>query len=325
MMSHVEIRKPGWQTTIQDAGRWGRQGYGVSVSGPMDWFSHRLANARVGNSGEAAALEVTMSGPELVFEGEAWFAVTGAEFPLHLNGAPVAIARPMRARSGDTLSFGLRRRGARGYLAVAGGFSVPPVLGSRSTHVLSGLGGLEGRPLRAGDRIEIGESSGTPSRAAALATPSESVEREAHLRSAVLTLPAGGATVRVLPGPHEDRFSRETIDKLYSSRYVLSSRSDRMGYRLDGPALPWSAETAELISSATVAGAIQIPASGQPILLMADRATTGGYPILAVVISADLPLAGQLGPGDWIEVEPCTRDEALAALREREDALTSAF
>lgn len=309
-MSHVEIRKPGWLTTIQDAGRWGWQGYGVSVSGPMDWFSHRLANVLVGNSEAAATLEVTMNGPELVFEGEAWLVVTGAEFPLLLNGAPVAIDRPMHARSGDMLTLGLRRRGARGYVAAAGGFSVPPVLGSRSTHVLSRIGGFQGQPLRAGDRIEIGES-GKP------------VDRP--VRSAVLTLPAGGARLRVLPGPHEDHFSRETIRTMHSSRYVLSPRSDRMGYRLDGPALPWSAETTELISSATVAGAIQVPASGQPILLMADRAPTGGYPILAVVISADLPLAGQLGPGDWVEVEPCTRDEALAALRERERALSAVF
>jgi antagonist of KipI len=278
----------------------------------MDWFSHRLANVLVGNSGEAATLEITMSGPELVFEGEAWFAVTGAEFPLRLNDAAVAMAQPVRARSGDALTFGLRTRGVRGYLAVAGGFSVPPVLGSRSTHVLAGLGGFEGRPLRTGDRIEIGDSS-------------EPVERRAPVRSALWTLPAGGARLRMLPGPHEEHFSPETVGTFRSSRYVVSPRSDRMGYRLEGPALPWSPGTTELISGATVTGAVQVPSSGQPILLMADRPTTGGYPILAVVISADLPLAGQLAPGDWIEVGRCTRDEALAALREREDALRNAF
>ena len=136
-----------------------------------------------------------------------------------------------------------------------------------------------------------------------------------------MTLPDGGARLRVLPGPRENRFEPETVMKLRSSRYVLSPRSDRMGYRLNGPPLPWPPGATELISSATVPGAVQVPPLGQPILLMADRATTGGYPMIAAVITADLPLAGQLAPGDWIEFAPCTRHEAVAALREREDAL----
>ena len=305
-MPYVEIKKPGWLTTVQDAGRWGHQGQGVTVSGPMDWFSHRLANVLVGNAEGAATLEVTMSGPEMVFEDAAWFAVTGAEFPLQLNGAPVVITNgPMYARSGDTMTFGLRRRGARAYVAVAGGFLVPPVLGSRSTHVLSRLGGVDGRALQTGDRVEFGGSSTL-------------VEQR---RSGGLGLPAGGATLRVLLGPHENRFAPEEVTKLCSSRYVLSPRSDRMGYRLEGPLLPWSPDTTELISSATVPGAVQVPSLGRPILLMADRATAGGYPIIAAVISADLPLAGQLAPGDWIEFVTCTRDDAVAALRERRDAL----
>jgi antagonist of KipI len=309
IMAQVEIRNAGWLTTIQDAGRWGMQRRGVSVSGPMDWFSHRLANLLVGNVADAAALEITMSGPEVVFEGEAWFATTGARFPATMNGAPISMTGVVHARSGDRLKFGLRRRGARGYVAIAGGLLVPLVLGSRSTHVLSRLGGLDGRPLRAGDRIEIG-----PARSVA--------ERRPH--SSALILPDGGARLRVLTGPHQDHFAHETTMKLCSSRYVLSSRSDRMGYRLEGPALSWLPEAPEIISGATVPGAIQVPASGQPILLMADRATTGGYPILAVVISADLPLAGQLAPGEWVEFIPCTRDEAIAALRERERALSTA-
>lgn len=307
-MTQVEIRKAGWLTTIQDAGRWGMQGRGVSVSGPMDWFSHRLANLLVGNAADAAALEITMSGPEVVFDGEAWFAATGADFPVTMNGVSISMTGVVHASSGDTLRFGLRRRGARGYVAIAGGLLVPPILGSRSTHVLSRLGGLDGRPLRAGDRIEVG-----PGRPPA--------ERRPH--ASALTLPDGGARLRVLIGPHQNRFTRETVMKLHSSRFVLSSRSDRMGYRLEGPALPWLPEATELISGATVPGAIQVPASGQPILLMADRATTGGYPIIAVVVSADLPLAGQLAPGEWVEFIPCTRDEAIAALREREHALST--
>jgi antagonist of KipI len=276
----------------------------------MDWYSHRLANALVGNDDRAATLEVTMNGPEMVFEDAAWFAVAGAEFAVRLNDAAVAIGDgPLRARPGDAVTFGLRRRGARAYVAVAGGFLVAPVLGSRSTHVLSRLGGLEGRALRAGDRIGFGGST-------------RSFER---CQTPALTLPEGGARLRVLPGPHADRFERVIVTKLHSSRYVLSPRCDRMGYRLEGPPLPWAPGTAELISSATVPGAVQVPSEGQPILLMADRATTGGYPMIATVITADLPLAGQLVPGEWIEFVACSRNEALAALREREDALRRVF
>ena len=309
-MPYAEIRKPGWLTTIQDAGRWGMQAQGVPVSGPMDWFSHGLANRLVGNIEDAATLEITMNGPEVLFGGNVTFAVTGAEFPLMLNGAASAMNKTGRATSGDILTFGLSRRGARSYIAVAGGFQVPPVLGSRATHILSGLGGFRGRALRAGDRIAIGSVEPI-------------IERD--LRTRPDGLPDGGATLRVLSGPHADRFARETLMALHSARYVLSPNSDRMGYRLKGPALLQPAGASELISGATVAGAVQAPASGQPILLMADRATTGGYPIIAVVISADLPLAGQLAPGDWIQFAPCTRDEAVAALRERERALNEVF
>lgn len=309
-MPYVEIRKPGWLTTIQDAGRWGMQAQGVPVSGPMDWFSHELANLLVGNVEGAATLEITMNGPEIVFGGHVTFAVTGAEFPSTMNGIAVAMDKTVQASSGDVLTCGLSRRGARSYIAVAGGFQVPPVLGSRSTHILSGLGGLAGRALRAGDHLEISSVGPT-------------LDRE--LRARPFTLPDGGARLRVLLGPHADRFARATVKQLHSSRYVLSPRSDRMGYRLEGPALGWPAGAGEIISGTTVPGAVQVPASGQPILLMADRATTGGYPIIAVVISADLPPAGQLAPGDWIEFAPCTRDEAIAALRERERALREVF
>jgi len=303
---YIEIKKPGWLTTIQDSGRWGLQGRGVSVSGPMDSFSHRLANLLVGNSAEAAAFEVTMAGPELIFCDETWFAATGAEFPLTLNDGPIAMNVAQRAGAQSTLRFGLRRRGARGYLAIAGGLLVPPVLGSRSTHVVSHVGGLDNRPLRTGDRIEVG---------------SEAVSVERLNRAPAFALPDGGARLRIMPGPHRDRFARETIEKLHSTRYALSAQSDRMGYRLEGEPLHWSPGVTELISGATMPGAVQVPRSGQPILLMADRATTGGYPIVAVVISADLPVAGQLAPGDWMEFAPCTREEALTALRERERSL----
>jgi antagonist of KipI len=312
-VSHVEILRPGWLTTVQDEGRWGVQGQGVPVSGPMDWHAHAFANRLVNNPAGSATLEATMGGPELTFRVDAWFAVTGAEFPARLDGLPVAMNRALAARAGTTLALGMRSRGARGYLAVAGGFLVPTVLGSRATHVVARLGGVDGRPLRAGDRIEIG-----PARPVAGArVPGAGVPAVA------LDLPDGGARVRVLPGPHLDRLAAGTVEALCGSRYVVSARSDRMGYRLEGRALARLPSAGELISGATVMGALQVPPSGQPILLMADRAVTGGYPIAAVVITADLPLAGQLAPGDTLAFELATREEAVAALRARSRGLTT--
>ena len=299
-MPHVEIRKAGWLTTVQDTGRWGHQAQGVSVSGPMDWASHNLANQLVQNPADAATLEVTMGGLELAFGGDVRFAVTGAEFQLDLGGRIASMNRALDAVAGSILKFGSRQRGARAYVAVAGGVIVPPVLGSRATHIASHLGGLGGRALRAGDRLPIGSATLT---------------QEDLVHPIAVRMPEGGLRVRVLPGPHIHRFPARSWDALQSSRYVLSPKSDRMGYRLEGQPLPRGSDE-ELISGATVAGALQVPASGLPILLMADRATTGGYPILAVVISADLPLVGQLAPGDWIEFASCTQDEALDALRE---------
>jgi antagonist of KipI len=176
---------------------------------------------------------------------------------------------------------------------------VPRVLGSRATHIASHLGGFDGRALQVGDRLPIG--SGTT--------------HTGTVHPIAFRVPDGGAEVRVLPGPQLDHFLPQAWEILQSSRYVVSPKSDRMGYRLEGQPLPRGSGE-ELISGATVAGAVQVPSSGLPILLMADRATTGGYPILAVVISADLPLVGQLAPGDWIEFASCTRDEAIDALRE---------
>ena len=305
IVPHVEIRKPGWLTTVQDAGRWGHQARGVSVSGPMDWTSYRLANWLVGNSSDAATLEVTIGGLELAFDGETHFAVAGAEFQLDLSGQAVGMHRTVRAAAGSILKLGARSRGARAYIAIAGGVLVPPVLGSRATHTASHLGGFEGRALRTGDQLRVGSTTSAHDRV---------------FHGFGRSVPDGGAQLRIMPGPQLDRFPPRTIELLQSSRYVLSPRSDRMGYRLEGPLLPCK-EDEELISGATVTGALQVPSSGLPILLMADRATTGGYPILAVVISADLPLAGQLMPGDWIEFVACTRDDAVAALKDLERRL----
>jgi biotin-dependent carboxylase-like uncharacterized protein len=298
----ITVLRPGLFTTIQDQGRWGWQTLGVPVSGAMDVAAHEAANALVGNAPDAATLEATLLGPELRLEADATVAVTGADLSASIDGADLSPGAPVRCRAGSVIRFGQRRHGARAYLAFDGGIDTPPVLGSRSTHARSGLGGVGGRAVGGGDRIPLG--------APGHATPAIwSRLKEARLRSEV----AGGARLRVLPGPQDDGFPPEAIDLLQRTRYLVSPQSDRMGYRLSGAPIPRLA-AGEMISDAAFTGAIQVPPSGDPILLMADRQTTGGYPQIATVITADLPRAAQLAPGDWVEFECCTRREAIDAL-----------
>ncbi len=311
----VTVVRPGLLTTVQDSGRWGYQDLGVPVSGPMDRASHRLANAIVGNAPDAATLEATWLGPELRMEQKTRVAVAGGDLRATLDSADIPLHAPVRCRAGSVLRFGDRRAGARAYVAFDGGIIVPPVLGSRATHVLSGLGGIEGRALRAGDRIPLGEVRADlkvrPYTGTGSARPSTVVGADLQVRP---DAGAGGARLRVLPGPQADYFAASALDALQRTRYTISSQSDRMGYRLAGGTPVLSVASGDMISDAAFMGGVQLPPSGDPILLMADRQTSGGYPQLAVVITADLPLAGQLGPGDWVEFEVCRRADAIAAL-----------
>ncbi len=294
-------------TTIQDLGRWGYQASGVPVAGPMDLYSHRLANQLVGNSENAAALEITLIGPELVAQGDDLLcAIAGAEFTVLAGGHSVHHTGAFRVPAGAAIRFAERRTGARATLAVRGGIAVAPVFGSRATSVLSHMGPLGGRALAAGDVLPVGDER----------------RFDDPVSSAYpMTLPRGGARLRVIPGPHEAMFTQAAHDTLLSSRYRVTPSSNRMGYQLAGPGLEHGG-AADILSDATPFGSIQVPGSGQPILLMADRQTTGGYPKIATVISADLPLAGQLAPGDWVEFVACTRSAALDALRVKERRLT---
>jgi antagonist of KipI len=306
-MGEIRVIEPGMLTTIQDRGRWGFQASGVPVAGPMDLCSHRLANLLVGNGADAATLEITLLGPELEFEDERTIAVAGAEFEVSVDDRIIPTHRAVRVRGGGRLRFGRRARGARAYIAIAGGIDVPPTLGSRATHLNSGMGGLEGRPLRAGDRLPLG-CAGTSRPALCDGRPP------------MLPLSDGRARLRVLAGPHDEAFTPDAFSTLRTASYTISSRSDRMGFRLDGPTLTHACG-ADIISDATPPGALQVPPSGRPILLMVDRPTTGGYPIIATVISADLTLAGQLGPGDTMTFVACSLGEAVAALIAQERAL----
>jgi antagonist of KipI len=310
-MASLRVITPGMLTTIQDRGRWGWQSRGVPVAGPMDPYSHRLANALAGNQSDEAALEVTLVGPEVEFDDERIAAVAGADFDLTVDGRSTPMNVPFTVDTGSVLRFGARRRGARAYLAIGGGIAVPPVLESRSTHLPGAMGGFGGRPLRAGDRLPLGKRGreSFPVRARAEKTP-----------DSFFRLPDGRATVRILPGPQLDRFAPDALDVLQSAPYVLDANSNRMGFRLRGPVLRHMGD-AQMLSDATPLGAVQVPASGQPILLMADRQTIGGYPNIATVISADVGLAGQLAPGDSIAFALATLREAMSALIAHERTL----
>jgi antagonist of KipI len=303
----ARVSRPGLLTTVQDLGRWGYQSRGVPVAGPMDIFSHRLANAILGNDTNAATFEVTLTGPQLEFDDDRLVVVTGAEFAGVAAGVPFAVSAAQPLKLGD------RIRGARAYIAISGGIDVPTVLGSRATHLPSGMGGFRGRALKAGDEVPLGPSQGPP--------------KGGHYVR--VGPPEGGrydgrrATLRVLPGPQLDRFRGSALDVMQSAPYRIDANSNRVGYRLAGPRLQ-HADGADIISDATPIGSVQVPASGAPILLMADRQTTGGYAKIATVITADLPLAGQLAPGDEIAFVVCSPAEAMEALRVQEQMLLAA-
>ncbi len=303
------VRKPGLFTTIQDPGRPGLGRWGISPCGAMDPLALTLANLLVGNGAGAAALEVTAIGPELVFEEDATFALTGAELSAKLDGDPVATGRAWRAHAGQVLRFGARARGARTYVAVAGGLgaSAQSALDSAATDVEVGLGGLNGRPLRAGDALALEPQPPFQARSV-----SGAWERWYPPLDVVRFIPEPGTP---LPA--------EAVEGFKATRYRISPRSNRVGYRLEGPALP--AETEGLQLSEPVApGTIQLPPNGQPIVLMADRQTTGGYPRLGHAIRADVPKLAQLWLGDNVTFRAVTIDEARQALHEMQAWLEKA-
>lgn len=293
----IEVVEPGMLTTVQDLGRTGHRAAGVGLSGAADPFALRLANLLVGNPESAAGLEFTLLGPELYFRNETVVALGGAEF----DALPAW--RPVRFPAGTRLKFGPARRGCRGYLAIAGGIDVPEVLGSRSTHPRIALGGHEGRALAAGDVLPVAASAR---------------EVLGHWRIDERILPAYSAnpTVRVVRGAQADEFGAEFLQQ----SFAVSPQSDRMGVRLSGVAARRTNHR-ELLSSAVVPGTIQIPPDGQPIVLLADAQTLGGYPQIAHVIGIDLPLLAQLRPGDHVTFREVTLEEAHARRQLREHAV----
>jgi KipI family sensor histidine kinase inhibitor len=293
----VRVLRAGMLTTVQDLGRLGHRAEGVPLSGAADAVALRVANWLVGNAGDAAALEFTLVGPELEFTTDAVIALGGATF----DGVPEW--QPVQVTAGTCLKFGAARTGCRGYLAIAGGFKTDSVLGSRSTYLRAGFGGWEGRALRDGDQLFRHEHEAR-------------VGGGWHVDERILPRYSPTPTVRVVRGAQADDFR----DGLLAGEFAVTARSDRMGLRLSGPPLLRSA-TPELLSSAVAPGTIQVPADGQPILLLADAQTIGGYPQAAHVITVDLPLVAQLKPGDRVRFREISLEEAQKLLLAREHAL----
>jgi antagonist of KipI len=279
----LRVVEPGLFTTVQDLGRPNAVSAGVPTGGAMDRFAHRAANLLVGNAEGDAGLECTLNGPTLVAVHSCLVAITGADFDPRVNGQPVAGWTGTFLGVGDRLTFGARRSGGRAYVAVAGGVAGDRWLGSMSTYLLAARGGMHGRNLRAGDEISIAREFGAP------VVSGRQLPERLRPRYADHTLFA-------VAGPHVKRLDAESRSMLFGGEFRVSREADRMGYRLDGPRLAISGD--DLLSFGLAAGAVQVPRGGQPILLMADHQTAGGYPVVATVVSASMHVAGQLLPGD---------------------------
>ena len=305
-MDVIQVVEPGILTAVQDRGRYGYQRYGVPSSGALDEYSLRVANILVGNDEGDAVLEVTFAGASLCFLEPTVVSVTGADLGPELNGAPVARWEAVPVARDDVLAFRQARAGMRGYLAVAGGIDVPRVLGSRSTYGRSRLGGVDGRPLQAGDVLRCGPPGG-------------GLRGKKAPQEAVPDL-GRGHDLRVVLGPQNDAFTEEGIRTFLSSTYSVTNLSDRTGYRLEGPAIQ-HVTGADIISDGIPLGAVQVTGDGMPIVLLADRGTTGGYTKIATVVSTDIPELAQAASGDTVTFTSVTVDEAHEALRERERTL----
>jgi len=317
----LTVLKPGLLTSVQDQGRLGFQRHGIVVGGAVDAFAARVANLVVGNDDGAAVLEMALTGPELRAERDLLVAVCGADFGFRVGGQEAPADRAVAVRRGEVLAFGPARAGARAWLAVAGGIDVPVVLGSRSTYVRARFGGHEGRPLVAGDVVPTGTA---PPWAVQLWTRLLAEGRRSpswSVRPETLGRVAGGATVRVTRGPEWDAFTEEAQRTIFASDYEVTKDIDRMGMRLTGPELRLRAPREE-VSAAVNVGVVQVPGSGQPIVLLVGRQSVGGYARIAAAATVDLGKLAQFRPGDRIRFEeiPLARAHALLLARERDYA-----
>ena len=308
-MSRLVIRDAGPFTTVQDLGRPGYLRVGIPPSGPMDRGAFILANRLVGNADGAAALESTFSGPRVEFFDERLVAITGADMPVTLDGAAAPRWESFRVRAGGVLRLGAARWGVRCYLAVSGGIDAPPALGSRATYVRGQLGGLGGRTLEKGDALPLGcAGASRPARVTRERVPDYTIEPD----------------VRVVLGPQDDRFTPAGIAAFLEGPYEMLPQSDRMGARFRGPRIE-HARGHDIVSDGVALGGIQVIGEGQPIVLLVDRQSTGGYTKIATVCSFDIGRVGQVKPGQRLRFRRVTVGEAHAILRSRRQELDTAI
>ncbi len=311
----IEVVRPGMLSTLQDLGRFGQQQLGIVPGGAMDTVAHRLANALVGNDLHEATLEVTMLGPELLFHQETLIALSGARFDALLDGQPLALDRPVLVPEGSRLKMRQAVAGARAYLAVAGGFPVAPVLGSRSTYLPAGFGGWNGRALVAGDSLDLHTEVRAISLARFEKLDARGAERSVRWSAPSMTLPVRHEIiVRALLGMHFAWFTDQAQSEVFEASWRVLADSNRIGFRLTGPELERE-KTGDIISGPTCLGTVQVPAGGLPIVLMADHQTTGGYAKILEVVSADSANLAQLAPGGSLRFKRCSLEEALLRRR----------
>lgn len=313
----VAVLRTGLLTTLQDRGRNGYAALGVGHAGPMDEVAHRLANALVGNPDDAATLEITLLGPRLRCDADAVVALTGADFEAHLDGAPLPAWRPLPVPAGSVLDIGRAHRGARGYLALAGGFHGTWLLGSAATDVNARIG----TPLRTGDRLEIEDQT--------LARRRFDADRRGHRRAWSLDPrpwfdPNPAKPLRMIRGRHYEALDRASQAALFGAEFRVAADSNRVGYRLDGASLELAAPL-EIVSEPLAFGTVQLPAGGQPIALMAEHPVTGGYPRIGQVAAVDLPRLAQCRPGASLRFEEIGMETAQTRYLRREHELARLF
>ncbi|MFB1081830.1 biotin-dependent carboxyltransferase family protein [Jeotgalibacillus sp. JSM ZJ347] len=310
----MKVVEPGLLSSIQDNGRRGHQESGMIISGVMDTFSMRIANTLVGNVEGEAVLEITLTGPTIEFQDDQLIAICGADFSATIDGIPAPLWRPVAVKKGSTLHMKFSKVGCRGVIAVGGGFNVPEVLGSKSTYLRAQIGGYEGRSLEKEDILQIGNRS----------------DRSQNIYEKVSKNPvnwsvSGAYTndvynrsvMRVIPGKQYDDFTEESRACFFEQDYKISKQSDRMGFRLDGENLECGL-SGDMLSEGVAFGTVQVPADGQPIILLADRQTLGGYPKIGQIASVDLPSLIQKKPGEAISFEEISVQEAQNLFRKRE-------
>ncbi|MBX0359260.1 biotin-dependent carboxyltransferase family protein [Halobacillus sp. Nhm2S1] len=320
----ISVLKSGLMTTIQDIGRYGYQKDGVIVSGAMDQQAHRIANLLVGNPADAATMEMTLMGPVLEFQEDAFIAICGGNLTPMIDGESVAMWKPLYIKKGSELRFGQPKQGFRCYLSIAGGFQVRKVMGSSSTYLRANMGGFEGRTLEKGDQLRFGHSDFHLPYSTEQLKPADKTisfkETSWFVGPEFTNYTRDDQPIRVMAGREFELFTEKSKEQFFNDPFQIDSKSDRMGYRLNGGTLKLENKK-DIVSEAVTFGTIQVPPDGNPILLVADHQTTGGYPKIGQVASIDLPRVAQMRPGESIRFTPISHQEAQRLLLEKEKNL----